>query len=522
MSASITFDLFAGQMNQLYPCQKLPGFTDSFQITEFCLPDSVPDSCPVQASLILVTEEEYRKLHRKYPHSGFLIYTPAPASDTTASRKVISSVLQSPENGDPLPAGNALLVRQPLSAGSLLHSAFTVLHQYHSWKEQLLTLAANGDSAITMLTSASEYLDVRFFISSTTGDEHCFDTSLPDTLGIFTLTKEEVENIMTTKAEFPATFSTRGVQAFPSPYNGLLYYYNIMLDNSYLARILMVVADTPFVSGQLRMFRYLAPYAEQAYGDSHRNQVILRNNSELILLLEQISSGFSPDASALRDMLEPFGWDPEHTYQTLMFRTENLDQNTPSQNYFCSCVDSRFPSCCAILLSGNIYCIRNLSVESGTSGFMQQMKAFSRDNLCRVGFSNIRRGINNLPLLAAEADDAIRLGSARHPHYWTFRFKDYIFDSFREAVTAKYPPSELEHPALELLREQDKKTGSELYRTLKVFTEERFSASAAARELFIHRSTFLHRMERITELTSVDFDSKKDRASLTLSFFLND
>ena len=518
MSFFLTFDLFALHLSRLYPCRKLAGFTDRFPLEELSLPGRLPEAGSASSGrLYLIPAGSWHTLsNRDDPNCAFLLFDDQAKSpsDPASGNKAAAE----------FPSGNALLVALPPgetdSADRLFQAAFSVFLKCHQWREAFLEQAAGGASAKDLLTLASGFLDVRFFISTTEGDIYCFDTSAPDTFGIFAQPKEEVEAIMTTQSEFPASFTTHGVQPYPSPYNGLLYYYNIFQDTTYLARILCVTADSPDLTARLRLFRYLAPYAERAYVNSHSRQQIRRSNPELITLLERLVSGVTPESDPLKALLAPHGWHTEDAYQVLQFRTENLDQNLPSQNYFCACIDSRFPSCCAVLTSGSVCCIRNLSLEAAPAAITQQLNIFARDNLCRVGFSNIRTGILTLPLLQSEAADALRLGSARHPHRWTFQFRDNILLCIQEAIAAKYPASELEHPALPILREHDRAAGADLLHTLQVFTEERFSASAAARELYIHRSTFLHRLERIVALTGLDFDNKKDRAHLTLSFLL--
>lgn len=124
-------------------------------------------------------------------------------------------------------------------------------------------------------------------------------------------------------------------------------------------------------------------------------------------------------------------------------------------------------------------------------------------------------------MLAKEAEDALCYGPRNHPMLWSFHFSDYILDYLKDTMTEKYTPEELEHNAVRILREHDRIHRSCLTETLRIFTEQKFSASAAANAMYIHRSTFLHRLSRIQELTHINFDNKKDRIWLALSFFIN-
>ena len=58
------------------------------------------------------------------------------------------------------------------------------------------------------------------------------------------------------------------------------------------------------------------------------------------------------------------------------------------------------------------------------------------------------------------------------------------------------------------------------YLTLFTYFEQQFNMSQAASQMYIHRSTFINRMERIQELTHLNLDDYDTRLYLELSFRL--
>ena len=76
------------------------------------------------------------------------------------------------------------------------------------------------------------------------------------------------------------------------------------------------------------------------------------------------------------------------------------------------------------------------------------------------------------------------------------------------------------HEGLLELKEQDEKNHTEYMQTLKVYLEQHLSATQAARELFIHRSTFLYRLEKIKEILQSDLEDAEEIFYLELSFRL--
>ena len=76
------------------------------------------------------------------------------------------------------------------------------------------------------------------------------------------------------------------------------------------------------------------------------------------------------------------------------------------------------------------------------------------------------------------------------------------------------------HQNLLKLKAVDEKNKSEYMKTLKTYLDVNLSATRAAEELFIHRSTFLYRLEKIKEILQSDLDDPDEIFYLNFSFRL--
>ena len=94
---------------------------------------------------------------------------------------------------------------------------------------------------------------------------------------------------------------------------------------------------------------------------------------------------------------------------------------------------------------------------------------------------------------------------------------DDIAVPYAASVLKNHALPEFVHPKLDVLESYDRQHASSLMLTLQVFLRENCSHTAAARELFIHRSTLLYRLERIGELTEIDLTDPSERLRLQLS-----
>ena len=97
-------------------------------------------------------------------------------------------------------------------------------------------------------------------------------------------------------------------------------------------------------------------------------------------------------------------------------------------------------------------------------------------------------------------------------------FNDISFDYILDQATKKLPGYMLCHERLLFLQEHDDSSGSDYMRTLRCYLDNHCNVVQTARELFIHRSTLLYRLEKIREILESDLSSPDEILYLMLSF----
>ena len=78
------------------------------------------------------------------------------------------------------------------------------------------------------------------------------------------------------------------------------------------------------------------------------------------------------------------------------------------------------------------------------------------------------------------------------------------------------------HEKLLSLKYESENGSSQLYQTLRCYLENHQNASRTAAQLFIHRSTLLYRLERISRFLKSDLSDPDELLYLLLSFRLID
>ena len=85
-------------------------------------------------------------------------------------------------------------------------------------------------------------------------------------------------------------------------------------------------------------------------------------------------------------------------------------------------------------------------------------------------------------------------------------------------MTTLFSAEQLAHKGLLKLYEYDREHDTEYVNTLKCYILSRFNASEAAQKLYIHRTTFIRRMERIESLISLNLGDPDELLHLLLSY----
>ena len=121
-----------------------------------------------------------------------------------------------------------------------------------------------------------------------------------------------------------------------------------------------------------------------------------------------------------------------------------------------------------------------------------------------------------------QARSALRLGQQKAPQRWYHLFDDYRMEYVLEMLRTQGSGCLIPHPALGILRASDVQYGTEFIGTLRAYFEAGRNMTAAADRIFIHRTSFCRRMDRIRELSGIDPGDSDAMLELELALRLED
>ncbi len=294
---------------------------------------------------------------------------------------------------------------------------------------------------------------------------------------------------------------------------------NIRIDDCFLARLVLMYSKNPYENAY---HSYILQRLGECITDKYSREGTFYVNQEpsqlLRLFMRNSLSGQSVTQALWQQALQEKNWAFQDTFRIMVFDATYRREKKLHSEYLCPQIENQWHYTAATEWNGKtIVLINQKFVEKQ---FEQALAYFVRDNLLTAGISIPFTDFSHLPQAVTQAEIAMDLGIQEHPHLWYYFFENYTISHIKKQCTSILPAEFICHPALLTLKEYDEANGSQYYESLKLFIQTQYNMSAAADCAYVHRTTFIKRMERIVQLTDIDLTDWNTRMHLMLSYQL--
>ncbi len=319
---------------------------------------------------------------------------------------------------------------------------------------------------------------------------------------------------------FDETYHTTGLRVYQatSDEHFTRYYYNIRYQGEYIARILILLPKRPWSEEILPLLEEMCSLIDENCEDSYQKEILNRADVNLSESLHRILEDPSADRGEIQAQLIARGWMVNDRYEIFYLLPIVKDLSRQTLSFYCLQLMDNFPAVSCFASVSSITAIHNLTAENDT-GFRGKLSAFLRDYLLKAGKSNDFRGFFGARTHLFQAMFALEKGQEIRPTYWVFSFRDFLFEYVVQRGTDQFDADELIPECLVPIREYDEKhPDAGLMQTLFQYIASQFNASAAADALFIHRTTFFYRWNRILDLTNPGLDDPRKVFEIMMYF----
>jgi len=268
----------------------------------------------------------------------------------------------------------------------------------------------------------------------------------------------------------------------------------------------------------------LAHHAETLYGRIGSFGSTSETPSLLRATLKHVLEGELENAVDISRMLVDDGHAPNARYVLLNADRSFTNEGAEGFEYLARRLELAIPGSYSIIARNSVFALVDIdALEQQHPGRFaaHSLPILLREELVKAGASRPFTDLDDLEAARVQAMAALEQGDIADPTFWCYRFDDYALAWIVAHGTAGIPVDYVTHPALRVLARYDKAHQSDLLKTLGVYVARRYNVTASSKELFVARSTLLNRLEKINNLSPIDFDNPRERTYLAISLAMS-
>lgn len=142
-------------------------------------------------------------------------------------------------------------------------------------------------------------------------------------------------------------------------------------------------------------------------------------------------------------------------------------------------------------------------------------------NVKEVGISSVFRALPDFPEYLEYAKMACEMATKLGENGVIHQYDKYQFFHILSSCRDEKLLRAYVHPAFDVLREYDLANDTALLKTLQAYVENGMNTKETASALYLHRNTLTYRLNKIRELTDLDFEDLDTVFRLSCSFRIN-
>lgn len=328
-------------------------------------------------------------------------------------------------------------------------------------------------------------------------------------------------NQLTAMPDFKKLEKEKGVFRYVCLENMMLK--NIYDGNEYVGRLVLPFTDDTVKNAYYKqILSIVAGYVEMLYVKfgTFWYQELSSSDAEFKQTIYSLLSGKIIEQNVLHKVFADKGYNTYDQYYLIQIKSHFTNNENKLLNALINHLEDLWPGVCCITYQQKIIVLINIvKYECSTNElFTQRLSYFLRENLLLAGISRRFTTVFYIQSAYQQTDIALEFGKLLNPMYWYFKFDDYAYFYLLHNGCGDFLPEQICDTSVNILREYDAKNNTELNKTLQIYIKSQYNAASAARELYIARSTFLKRLERIKALTGIDLENFHQCTYLALSY----
>ena len=410
----------------------------------------------------------------------------------------------------------AVYVFNHISLFDLYDAVQSVFSEYENWNSQLQRILNENGDIQEMIDCSDSVFNNPLILYDKDFSSLAYSRKFSDNLTV-AMTESRILSELSRYAETDF-FAQRRATVSSSWVDGVRsLYVNISLQGIAQYRLISFelnrkfnLSDPPLLEHLSKMLQLALTTSSPEKGDTA---------SALSQIVKNILLGMVTDPYYINRRLSEFGWRVDH--EILCIKIGNRDPQIP-RNIIILRIQELFPESCVFKYDKSIVVFINRRLAEKEPDPSQALAVLLDQYDLLSGCSNVFTGFDDLRHYFKQAEIAFNLGEKARPGQRFIYFQEVATTMLLDSCIKELPASMVCAPELIVLKRYDAEHNTMYYQTLFAYLKNNLRPVQTIKELFIHRSTLIYRLERIQKITGLDFEDCDNQWYLMLSFKILD
>jgi sugar diacid utilization regulator len=292
-------------------------------------------------------------------------------------------------------------------------------------------------------------------------------------------------------------------------------YQNIFIADKRVGCLFVCEINRKFTDRDFALITFLADALIKMMPNTESSS--LSRSKYLEDILKNLTKHKPVNSEQLDTALAEMNWNVNDTYFCVTMESETNEQNYSSMTALALRISALMSSECYLIQKNSVFFVFNLTADKTDKTYLVKTIVFAlKNSAVKTGVSNLFSDFNDVYYYYRQTLSALEQGRKKAPGSKCYYFDDYILDaiiqkSYRDTIPeALYPEG-----FLRILR-YDNLKGTNYVDTLKAFLESNMNIAETIKKVYMHRNTFLYRIDKIKEILGMDLDNADTRLLLRI------
>ncbi|KAJ50539.1 sugar diacid utilization regulator [Clostridium tetanomorphum] len=293
----------------------------------------------------------------------------------------------------------------------------------------------------------------------------------------------------------------------------------IKINNKHVGNVILLECKRPIIKRDKEILKLTS----EIVAEEMKKNVFYRNTKNVVYedFIYDVLEGNLNERDVVKERMKSANIKLGKKLLVLIFDISKYNPSDRCCGYLRDTFNSLFPSKSSVYYNDNIVIINDNNISNFSEEFIERVEQFLILNKIYLGVSREFSDIMECRKYYLQAAKAVKFKDAIGDGSPIIFYSDIQIYDILSSAYEHMEYKDFCNPILIKLKEYDKLNNTELYKTLFIYLKNNQSIQKSSKELFIHRNTMRARLQKINELTNLDYSNVDSVCSIYLAYKVN-